>query len=49
MFGRLYQLPSAETKRRAGELLEQFALSDAADRVVKTYLRHAPLFDPRRR
>ena len=37
MFGRLYQLPSAETKRRAGELLEQFALSDAADRVVKTY------------
>ena len=37
MFGRLYQLPSPETKRRAGELLEQFALSDAADRVVKTY------------
>jgi ABC-2 type transport system ATP-binding protein len=37
MFGRLYQLPSAEAKTRAGELLEQFALSSAADRVVKTY------------
>jgi ABC-2 type transport system ATP-binding protein len=37
MFGRLYQLPSAESKRRAGELLEQFELSAAADRVVKTY------------
>ncbi len=37
MFGRLYQLPSAEAKKRSGELLEQFALSDAADRVVKTY------------
>jgi ABC-2 type transport system ATP-binding protein len=37
MFGRLYQLPSAEARTRAGELLEQFALSTAADRVVKTY------------
>jgi ABC-2 type transport system ATP-binding protein len=37
MFGRLYQLPSAEARTRAGELLEQFALSDAGDRVVKTY------------
>jgi len=37
MFGRLYQLASAESKQRAGELLEQFELSDAADRVVKTY------------
>jgi ABC-2 type transport system ATP-binding protein len=37
MFGRLYQLPSAESRRRAGELLEQFDLVDAADRVVKTY------------
>jgi ABC-2 type transport system ATP-binding protein len=37
MFGRLYQLPSAEARTRAGELLEQFALSAAADRVVKTY------------
>jgi ABC-2 type transport system ATP-binding protein len=37
MFGRLYQLPGAEATRRAGELLEQFELTDAADRVVKTY------------
>ncbi|MBA3876467.1 MAG: daunorubicin/doxorubicin resistance ABC transporter ATP-binding protein DrrA [Anaerolinea sp.] len=37
MFGRLYQLPSAESRRRAGGLLEQFDLADAADRVVKTY------------
>src|SRR5688500_10885587 len=37
MFGRLYQLPKAEARRRAGELLEQFALADAADRPVKTY------------
>jgi ABC-2 type transport system ATP-binding protein len=37
MFGTLYQLPSAEARRRAGELLEQFDLVDAADRVVKTY------------
>jgi len=37
MFGRLYQLPRAESKRRAGELLDQFDLADAAERVVKTY------------
>ncbi|OGO52636.1 MAG: daunorubicin/doxorubicin resistance ABC transporter ATP-binding protein DrrA [Chloroflexi bacterium RBG_16_70_13] len=37
MFGRLYQLPSGESTRRAGELLEQFDLTDAGDRVVKTY------------
>jgi ABC-2 type transport system ATP-binding protein len=37
MFGRLYQLPGAEARKRADELLEQFALSDAADRTVKTY------------
>jgi ABC-2 type transport system ATP-binding protein len=37
MFGTLYQLSSAESRRRAGELLEQFDLVDAADRVVKTY------------
>jgi ABC-2 type transport system ATP-binding protein len=37
LFGRLYQLPSAEARRRADELLEQFDLVDAADRVVKTY------------
>src|SRR5918993_2670881 len=37
MFGTLYQLSSAESRRRAAELLEQFDLVDAADRVVKTY------------
>ena len=37
LFGRLYQLSSAEATRRATELLEQFDLVDAADRVVKTY------------
>jgi ABC-2 type transport system ATP-binding protein len=37
MFGRLYQLSSPEATNRATELLEQFELSDAADRVVKTY------------
>jgi ABC-2 type transport system ATP-binding protein len=37
MFGRLYQLQSSEARRRAGDLLEQFDLADAADRVVKTY------------
>src|SRR3954451_3664755 len=29
LFGRLYQLPSAESTRRATELLEQFTLADA--------------------
>ena len=37
MFGRLYQLPSPEARARADELLEQFDLLDAADRIVKTY------------
>jgi ABC-2 type transport system ATP-binding protein len=37
MFGRLYQLRSPEAARRADELLEQFGLTDAADRTVKTY------------
>ena len=37
MFGRLYQLPSAEARRRADELLEQFGLEAAGDRVAKTY------------
>jgi ABC-2 type transport system ATP-binding protein len=37
MFGRLYQLPAAESKGRAADLLEQFSLANAADRTVKTY------------
>jgi ABC-2 type transport system ATP-binding protein len=37
MFGRLYQLPKIEAQRRADDLLEQFELTDAANRVVKTY------------
>jgi ABC-2 type transport system ATP-binding protein len=37
MFGRLYHLSSGEARVRADELLEQFALEDAADRVAKTY------------
>ncbi len=37
MFGRLYQLSSSVARQRAGELLEQFDLADAGDRVVKTY------------
>jgi ABC-2 type transport system ATP-binding protein len=37
LFGRLYQLTWTEAGTRAAELLEQFGLADAADRVVKTY------------
>jgi ABC-2 type transport system ATP-binding protein len=37
MVGRLYHLGARTARERAGELLEQFALSDAADRVTKTY------------
>ena len=37
LFGRLYQLSSPEARLRAGELLTQFDLDDAGDRVVKTY------------
>jgi ABC-2 type transport system ATP-binding protein len=37
MFGRLYHLPSDMARQRAGELLEQFDLADAGDRVAKTY------------
>jgi ABC-2 type transport system ATP-binding protein len=37
MFGRLYQLRSDESRQRAADLLEQFSLANAADRVVKTY------------
>jgi len=37
MFGRLYRLTSEQAKQRAGELLEIFDLTDAADRILKTY------------
>jgi len=37
MFARLYQMPSPVARQRAGELLEQFDLVEAGDRVVKTY------------
>ena len=37
MFGRLYQLASDTSRTRASELLDQFDLADAADRIVKTY------------
>jgi ABC-2 type transport system ATP-binding protein len=37
LVGRLNQLPRAAARRRAGELLERLDLTDAADRLVKTY------------
>ncbi|MEU1665637.1 ATP-binding cassette domain-containing protein [Streptomyces sparsogenes] len=37
MVGRLYQMGAREAKARASELLERFHLTDAADRVAKTY------------
>jgi ABC-2 type transport system ATP-binding protein len=37
MVGNLYRLRPAESRRRADELLERFELTDAADRIVKTY------------
>ncbi|CAN5810820.1 daunorubicin resistance protein DrrA family ABC transporter ATP-binding protein [soil metagenome] len=37
MIGRLYQLGRVRARDRARELLEQFDLTDAADRAVKTY------------
>ena len=37
MVGRLYHMPRRDAKNRAQELLEQFSLTDAADRSVKTY------------
>jgi ABC-type multidrug transport system ATPase subunit len=35
--GRLAQLPSADARLRADELLERFDLTDAADRPARTY------------
>jgi ABC-2 type transport system ATP-binding protein len=37
MFGRLYRLSSRQAKQRADELLETFDLTEAADRILKTY------------
>ncbi|MFI2412404.1 ATP-binding cassette domain-containing protein [Streptomyces sp. NPDC018947] len=37
MVGQLYQMRARDAKARAAELLEQFHLSDAADRPTKTY------------
>jgi ABC-2 type transport system ATP-binding protein len=37
MVGRLYHLPRGEPRKRAAELLDHFGLSDAADRLVRTY------------
>jgi ABC-2 type transport system ATP-binding protein len=37
MVGRLYRLGKREARARAGELLERFDLTDAADRPAKTY------------
>lgn len=37
MFGRLYQLPKSQARSRAGELLDQFSLTEAGGRTIKTY------------
>ena len=37
MVGRLYHLGRGPARERAGELLERFSLTDAADRLAKTY------------
>jgi ABC-2 type transport system ATP-binding protein len=37
MMGRLYHLSKADSTKRAVELLEQFDLTEAADRAAKTY------------
>ncbi|WP_327719090.1 ATP-binding cassette domain-containing protein [Streptomyces sp. NBC_00490] len=37
MVGQLYQMKAKDAKVRAGELLDQFHLADAADRPAKTY------------
>jgi ABC transporter DrrB family efflux protein len=37
MFGRLFDLPPADARRRADELLERFDLADAANRPARTY------------
>ncbi|QJT03733.1 ATP-binding cassette domain-containing protein [Streptomyces asoensis] len=37
MVGRLYQMKAGPAKARAAELLDQFGLTEAADRTAKTY------------
>src|SRR5436309_15295519 len=37
MVGRLYHMPKPAVRARATELLDQFTLADAADRLTKTY------------
>jgi ABC-2 type transport system ATP-binding protein len=37
MIGRLYHLPRREARRRVDELLERLGLTEAADRLVRTY------------
>jgi ABC-2 type transport system ATP-binding protein len=37
MIGRLYHLPRRSAERRADELLERFELTEAAERIAKTY------------
>ena len=37
MIGRLYHLPRREARRRGDELLERLGLTEAADRLVRTY------------
>lgn len=37
MIGRLYHMPARQARVRAAELLEQFGLTEAASRSVKTY------------
>jgi ABC-2 type transport system ATP-binding protein len=37
LVGRLYHLPKSEARRRGGEVLERFGLSEAAGRSAKTY------------
>ncbi len=37
MMGKLYHLSTADSKRRASELLEEFDLTEASSRIAKTY------------
>ena len=37
LIGRLAQMPGRQVRARSGELLERFALAEAADRPVRTY------------